>query len=125
MMTNKPKRKTSALKPEEFFYLLSDPTRLRCLILMQQKGELCVCDLTSALKMIQPKISRHLSLLRQYNIVKDRRAGIWIYYQINPQLAAWAKEVLRCTANALIDTKLYSSDLKAVEASCDRANCCD
>lgn len=124
-MIDKFKRRTSTLKPDEFFYLLSDPTRLRCLMLMQQKGELCVCDLTSALKIIQPKISRHLSLLRQFNVVKDRRAGIWIYYQINPDLAEWAKEVLKCTANALIETKPYASDLKAVSISCNRSICCD
>lgn len=51
------------IEPETFFNLLSDSTRLRCLSLLAQEGELCVCELTYTLKMVQPKISRHLALL--------------------------------------------------------------
>jgi len=64
--------------PEEFFNLLSDGTRLRCLSLIYQKNELCVCELTYALNTIQPKISRHLAILKKASIVVDRREGLWV-----------------------------------------------
>ena len=78
----------------QFFQLLSDDTRLRCLLLMQQEGELCVCELVHALGLIQPKVSRHLAALRDAGVVTDRRSGQWIYYQINPDLPAWAHQVI-------------------------------
>jgi len=55
----------------QFFQLLSDETRLRCLLLLQKEGELCVCELVYALDIIQPKISRHLAALRDAGIVTD------------------------------------------------------
>ncbi len=50
-----------SIDTKSLFQLLSDPTRLRCLLLMQVEGELCVCELTHALDLSQPKISRHLA----------------------------------------------------------------
>ncbi len=47
-----------------FFKALADETRLRSLLLILQQGELCVCELTEALALSQPKISRHLAQLR-------------------------------------------------------------
>ncbi|MEK8019379.1 MAG: metalloregulator ArsR/SmtB family transcription factor, partial [Candidatus Parabeggiatoa sp.] len=47
------------MSPENFFRALADETRLRCVVLIQQMGELCVCELTSGLGLSQPKISRH------------------------------------------------------------------
>ncbi|WP_219013294.1 ArsR family transcriptional regulator, partial [Shewanella algae] len=41
-----------------FFKALADETRLRSLLLILQQGELCVCELTEALALSQPKISR-------------------------------------------------------------------
>jgi len=42
------------LNSEKYFMALSDPTRLRSLILLAQEGELCVCEITYALAAIQP-----------------------------------------------------------------------
>jgi len=82
----------------QFFQLLSDDTRLRSLLLMQQEGELCVCELVHALGVIQPKVSRHLAALRDCGVVKDRRSGQWIYYQISPDLPTWAHHVIEAAA---------------------------
>ncbi|MFH4267891.1 metalloregulator ArsR/SmtB family transcription factor, partial [Acinetobacter baumannii] len=47
-----------------FFKCLSDETRLNIVTLIAENKELCVCDLTEKLQLSQPKISRHLALLR-------------------------------------------------------------
>jgi len=83
----------------QFFQLLSDNTRLRCLSLLQQEGELCVCELVHGLGLIQPKVSRHLAALRDAGVVTDRRSGQWIYYQIDPDLPAWARQVIATTVS--------------------------
>lgn len=88
------------MNPVNFYKCLADDTRLRCLLLIQHEHELCVCELTAAIDESQPKISRHLAQLRKYEILTDRRQGQWIFYQINPELANWAKEIILTTLNA-------------------------
>ena len=53
------------ISPSELFALLSDPTRLRALMLIHAEGEACVCEMTCALEQSQPKISRHLAVMRE------------------------------------------------------------
>lgn len=64
------------------FKALSDETRLRILKLLEH-GELCVCDIFSALDMIQPKVSFHLSVLKEAGLIKDRKAGRWVHYSLD------------------------------------------
>ncbi|MEW6982362.1 ArsR/SmtB family transcription factor [Colwelliaceae bacterium 6471] len=78
----------------QFFKCLADDTRLKILLLLNQESELCVCELTYALQMSQPKISRHIALLRQANIVEARPEGKWIYYRLSPQLNHWQKDAI-------------------------------
>ena len=85
------------MNPVNFYKCLADETRLRCLLLIIQEQELCVCELMAALKDSQPKISRHLALLRKVGILQDRRRAQWVFYQLNPDLPHWAIEVLRQT----------------------------
>jgi ArsR family transcriptional regulator len=63
------------------FKACSDLTRLRILFLLTG-GELCVCELVAVLEMPQGKISRHLSVLKNAGLVRDRREGTWIYYSL-------------------------------------------
>ncbi len=109
-----------------FFKLLSDDTRLRSLLLMQQEGELCVCELVHALGVIQPKISRHLAALRDAGVVLDRRQGQWIYYRIHPELPDWAREVIRTTVAAAADQEFFINDLAVLADMPNRpgATCC-
>ncbi|ABC27415.1 predicted transcriptional regulator [Hahella chejuensis KCTC 2396] len=79
------------MDPLQLFKCLSDETRLRSLLLIQQEGELCVCELTAALDEIQPKISRHLAQLRKCGLLLDSRQGQWVFYRVNPALLAWVE----------------------------------
>jgi ArsR family transcriptional regulator, arsenate/arsenite/antimonite-responsive transcriptional repressor len=98
------------LYAENYFKCLSDPTRLRCLLLLYTEGELCVCELTAALELSQPKISRHLAQLRQTGLLIDSRRSQWVYYKINPDLPDWALAVLVATKQAVANTELYQQD---------------
>jgi ArsR family transcriptional regulator len=94
----------------QFFQLLSDDTRLRSLVLLQQQGELCVCELAHALGVIQPKMSRHLAALRDYAVVADRRSGQWIYYRIAPNLPGWARQVVDAAAREAAQKQPFAND---------------
>ncbi|WP_028116327.1 metalloregulator ArsR/SmtB family transcription factor [Ferrimonas senticii] len=78
----------------QFFKAMADETRLHSILMIHQEQELCVCELTSALAQSQPKISRHLAQLRQIGLLQDRRQGLWVFYQLHPQLPQWAKQVI-------------------------------
>ena len=61
------------------FSALSDPTRLRLLNLLSE-GEVCVCFLCDVLKLVPPKVSRHLAYLKRAGLVTARREGKWMHY---------------------------------------------
>jgi len=66
------------------FKALSEETRLRIVKLLEH-GELCVCDIVAALDTIQPKVSFHLSTLKEAGLIKDRKQGKWVHYSINDE----------------------------------------
>ena len=111
---------------DAFFKMLADSTRLRCLMLMQAEGELCVCELTHALRLSQPKISRHLAHLREEGVLVSRRSGTWMNYRINPDLPIWAFKVLQATYDGIRQTEPFLSDCKMLETMANRPGlaCC-
>lgn len=105
------------IQPVQFFKSLADETRLRCVAVLQRRGELCVCELTQALQMSQPKISRHLALLRSNGLLLDRRQGIWIYYRINPDLPTWAHSVIRHAVDGVVDRTEFQQDWERLQSA--------
>jgi len=82
------------LDPQALLTSLSDATRLRLIYLFARRGELCVCQLVTALDCHQPKVSKHLGILRKKAIIVGRREGQWIHYRINPDLHVWANNTI-------------------------------
>ena len=60
---------------------LADATRLRILGILAD-GEVCVGHIHEALRLPQPTVSRHLSHLRRAGLVRTRREGLWVHYQL-------------------------------------------
>ncbi|MGB1238742.1 MAG: metalloregulator ArsR/SmtB family transcription factor [Pseudomonadales bacterium] len=81
-----------------FYKALADETRLLSLLLIAREDELCVCELTEALDLSQPKISRHLSGLRKQGLLLDRRHGQWVFYRLHPLLSDWMRQMIYTTA---------------------------
>ncbi|HGG59322.1 MAG TPA: metalloregulator ArsR/SmtB family transcription factor [Gammaproteobacteria bacterium] len=103
--------------PEQLTKALADSTRMRIIYLLSQAGELCVCNLTETLQQDQPKISRHLAVLRKAGLVMDRRDGQWIHYRIHPDLPHWAFEVIQYLAQGAMSKPVYQTDLRRLDAS--------
>jgi ArsR family transcriptional regulator, arsenate/arsenite/antimonite-responsive transcriptional repressor len=66
----------------ELFHALSDETRLE-IVEMLGRGERCVCDLTDALDAAQSRLSFHLKVLKDAGIVRDRKDGRWVHYELD------------------------------------------
>jgi ArsR family transcriptional regulator len=108
------------IEPTLLFAALAHDTRLRCLLLLLAEGELCVCELTQAVGVSQPHISRHLAHLRDSGLVSDRREGIWVYYRVNPALPGWAQQVLSQVAKGVADQAPFAEDARALSAMPNR-----
>lgn len=79
---------TEALPREEdmydladFFKVFADTTRIKILYVLL-KQEMCVCDIAQTLEMTQSAISHQLRILKQMDLVKNRREGKTIYYSL-------------------------------------------
>jgi DNA-binding transcriptional ArsR family regulator len=89
-----------SMTPTAVFKCLADDTRSKITLLIVAQGELCVCELTASLDLSQPKISRHLALLRSAGLLMDRRQGQWVYYQLHPALPTWVTALLKDVVDA-------------------------
>lgn len=101
---------------------LSDPTRLRIVHLLARLGELCVCELESALETTQSKISRHLAHLKQAGIVRDRRDGTWIHYRLGARAEPILRALVRTVEKGIATDEQALRDLERAR-SCRRAPC--
>ncbi|WED22718.1 metalloregulator ArsR/SmtB family transcription factor [Vibrio sp. JC009] len=108
----------SAVVPTMLFKVMSDPLRLKIMMLLEDEEVLSVTDLTDATGESQPKVSRHLALLRDSGFLQDERDGLWIFYRLSTHLPTWIKHTLQTVRNgnpAIINEekkKLKAADRK-------------
>ena len=62
--------------------LLAHPIRLQIVELLRH-GEVCVCDMQTALGQRQAYVSQHLMALREAGLVTCRKDGLHVYYQLS------------------------------------------
>ena len=108
------------ISPSTLYSAIAHEKRLRCVLLLLEHDELCVCELTYAIGVAQPTISRHLAHLREAELVSDRRAGLWIHYRINPKLPRWVTNVLGETAQGVRGVAPFAQDLTALRSMPNR-----
>ena len=93
----------------EILKTLSDSTRLRLLALVTRE-ELSVAELQEILGMGQSRISTQLALLRQVNLVADRREGKKAFYSIRAQLPPKTIVLLRAALDSVADLPVLGED---------------
>ncbi len=79
---------------------MSDKNRLRIFNALLSYDELCACQITELLQVAGATASRHLSLMVNAGILKNRKNGRWIYFRINNEersldpMFKWVKQKL-------------------------------
>lgn len=68
---------------EQKFKALADKKRLQIMNLLTKNGTMCVCDLAPLVDMAQSKLSYHLKILLDANLIKKETKGTWSYYELN------------------------------------------
>jgi ArsR family transcriptional regulator, arsenate/arsenite/antimonite-responsive transcriptional repressor len=105
---------------ETVFRALADATRLRILGLLAT-GEVCVCHIHEALKISQPKASRHLAYLRRAGLVATRRDGLWVHYRMADLPDAVLLVVQQTVMHALTHMAAVRKDIERLNK---RTGCC-
>lgn len=88
---------------------LSDPTRLRLLALVMRE-ELSVAELQEILGMGQSRISSQLALLRQVNLVSDRREGKKAFYSVRTNLPAKTFSLIKSAVDSVGELPVMTDD---------------
>lgn len=101
--------------------LLADHTRVRLLSLLQQE-ELTVAELSTVLRLAQPRVSTHLAKLKDAGLVHDRRAGVSAYYRINNDPGSDLDGLLAVVTNNLDDPVLDQDRERLPEILAQRAS---
>ena len=90
--------------------LLSDPTRVRLLALLERE-ELTVAELSAVMRLAQPRVSTHLAKLKEADLVRDRRAGVSAYYRVNTELDGKSAALLH-SLHANVNDGLLDDDAR-------------
>jgi len=81
------------------FRSLADPTRRGLFESLCREGEQTVSALTHGAGISQPAVSKHLAVLKQAGLVRDRHEGRQTHYSADPAalapLAGWARDMTR------------------------------
>jgi ArsR family transcriptional regulator, arsenate/arsenite/antimonite-responsive transcriptional repressor len=96
-------------KLERVFRALGDPTRLRIIGLLAG-GEICVCHIHEALRIPQPKTSRHLAYLRRAGLVDARKEGLWVHYRLAQPADPTVRTVLSAAVHTLTHVATARTD---------------
>lgn len=76
------------------FKALGDPTRIEIIKMLKGK-EVCVGDITKALALSQPTISRQLRILKTAGLVKDIKDGRLVYYTTSDKALVFLKDLIK------------------------------
>jgi len=102
----------------QFYKTCSEPVRLRILNILLNNQKVCVCDLVTTLALQQSMVSRHLTYLKNADIVTVSRSGTWRYYELNTELSADKLAVLKILKTQLMNNEQCCADINQFKTSC-------
>jgi DNA-binding transcriptional ArsR family regulator len=94
---------------------LADESRVRALMLLKN-GELCVCQIIEVLGLAPSTVSKHMSILKQADLVEARKSGRWIYYRLpGKDSEETVRIILEWLEANLINDKIIKNDIKSLD----------
>lgn len=101
---------------------LSDEIRLRIINLLYDQ-ELCVCEIVDALSLPQSTVSRHLTVLKNANIVEDTKQGQWAFYKLQKgkEDGSFIENLIN---NELKTNPAFRKDVNALKKRLDKGRGC-
>lgn len=93
---------------------VSDETRVRALMMLEG-GELCVCQIIETLGLAPSTISKHMSILKQADLVESRKCGRWIHYRLAEETDKKAGAIITWLTASLKRDKIVQNDRKKLK----------
>lgn len=107
----------------QLFKVLSDRNRLRILKMLEKKP-LCVCEITQILGLAASTTSKHLSLLKEVDLIFEQKDKKWVNYHLNrASQKTYVKKILPLIEGWLNDDEAIQQDSEKV-VSVDRTQLC-
>lgn len=108
---------------------LGDSTRVRILLALRDQ-ELCVCQILALFRLAPSTVSKHLSVLRQCDLIDVRKKGRWMYYRRSPaateapgvrDIVSWADQWFGADARVESDRQRLTQILRTTPEELCRA----
>ncbi len=102
---------------EEFVNVLkglSDNSRLRTTWLLNRTNTpLCVCEIMDALTISQYNVSRHLKVLKNAGLIREKKDGRWVYYSLIKPENRFHELILKAVSS--LPKELFARDEKRLK----------
>ena len=96
---------------------LSDENRIRILMALHERGELCVCHLIDLLELAPSTVSKHLFLLKNARLIVVRKDGRWAHYRLNGNKTAPSSvtDALAWVTRSIADDPVIEGDRQRLD----------
>jgi ArsR family transcriptional regulator len=102
---------------------ISDESRLRILNLIVAADEICVCDIERTLGFSQTKVSRHLTILKAADLVRDRRQGLWTLYTYVGNNEPSHRMILKGVMENFASQSVFQEDVANLRQAVKKGTC--
>lgn len=105
------------------FKALSDPNRIR-IIKMLGERELCMCEVREMLKLSNSTVSKHLTVLRDADLLLGTKDGRWVNFRLNSKTESpFIRSILALIRDSFDDDETVRDDAARVRRV-DRVKIC-
>ncbi len=102
---------------------LADEGRLRIILLLMERDNLCVCEIKEVIGLSQPTISIHLKSLQNAGLIESKKEGLWVNYCIRKEMKGEIKKIVEGIKNSLAGDSKIEDDRKKIR-KVDRRKIC-
>jgi ArsR family transcriptional regulator len=93
---------------------LGDGTRLKIIRLMiEERDNLCVCEIMDALEISHSNVSRHLKILKIAGFVKEKKEGRWVHFSLADPESPFHRNLLQAVRNMPADN--FADDIERLK----------
>ena len=106
------------------FKALSDPNRIRIVKMLGERG-LCMCEVREVLGLSNSTVSKHLSILRDADLLLDEKDGRWVNFRLNDRAEQrFIRSILELVKTSFRDDETIRDDARRLQ-HVDRTKICN
>jgi len=104
---------------------LSEPNRVKIIKMLQQRENMCVCELRTILKLAQPTVSKHLKILEEAELIAFEKDKLWVNYRLNSSGGSLYSTAMLAQLKNWLNETPEITDIYRLLPDIDRKNICN